>query len=213
MKALLMLQLRTGKKEMLFLLMVVVIIFGASSYFDGIQSFEPLNIPIFAVIFLSTFLSRSFNELFKQPFHRVLLTMPIQTKHFIQSIYSYTLIQILFITLLLLPFQSYIGYQNDELYDYFGSLLTMLSVTLIVLGSYLTLRFTHLKKELSGQFFMILFGVFLIFGIPFLFIQFIDHPPTQWLRLVLPFIIGCLFYYWQMKAAISKHTSLSIDEN
>lgn len=213
MKALLMLQLRTGKKEMLFLLIVAGIFVGVSFYFEGIQSFDPLSIPIFAVIFLPTFLSRSFNELFKQPFRQVLFTMPIQTKHLIQSIYSYTLIQILFIMLLLLPFQSYIGYQNDELYDYIGTLLTMLSVILIVLGSYLTERFSHLNKELAGQFFMILIGVLLIVGIPLLFIQSIDHPPTQWLRLVLPFIIGCLFYYWQMKTAISKHTSLSIDEN
>lgn len=202
MKALLQLQWSMHKSS-LFLCISIIAILG---YFFHDMASE-MSLVTFALAFSINNASIS-REIFTNNNSQLLLyTLPIERSALIQNLYITSFFYCTVVYLLILPIQIYSGLAHQDLASYMTTIAGFYGVSLISSAFNLSHQLQYLKKESTLNSLLSLGAALFVVLIPHMFLSFISHEPSFYLRLLFMPTFSVLLYCYLTKRGIKKFSN------
>ena len=151
-----------------------------------------------STVILISFVNVSFLK--DEKFHRILFSMPISTKDLIKTFYisGFIAFLYLYIVSMLLSYYLFFNFGDKE---YMEWTMVNFNIILVILGVHIRYYLTTDMESNWGLVFLIVMGVFFLYGIPSIF--FVDGlseealPFNFFIRNFITFAIS-MFIYWRM---------------
>lgn len=173
---------------------------------------DPFMFSMFSMFIL---IGSTYVSVFKdERFHRILFSMPISTKEIIKTFYVSGFIAFLYLytVSILLSFYLTANYGNSE---YIEWTMTIFNAILVILGVQTRYYLTSDMEPNWGLDFLIVMGVFFLYGIPSMFfvIGLTEEvlPFNLFIRSFIVFAIS-MFIYWRMyKKSVNTITAFYVE--